>query len=115
MCSLDGPREFSAICSLVAMYVNDFRNNETVIMTSEKVGTGYTYFQRFFFLRVADGNTSAGLKTMVYSREKSFLIRSLYYCASGTPALGFANPVSKTANTSSLRIKFAISFLLSVL
>ena len=79
MCSLDGPREFSAICSLIAMYVNDFRNNETVIVTSEKVGTGYTYFQRFFFLRAADGNTSAGLKTMVYSCEKSFLIRSLHF------------------------------------
>ena len=51
-CFLDGPRKFSAICSSIAMYVNDLRNNETVIVhtpshlkavTSEKLGTGYTH------------------------------------------------------------------------
>ena len=70
MCSLaNGPRKFSAIYSLIAMnvndlrnigsliamYVHDLRNKEAVTVTSEKLGTGYNYFQRFFFFLARGG------------------------------------------------------------
>ena len=65
ICSLDGPRKFSALCSLIAMCVNDLRNNETVIVTSEKIDTGYTYFQRFFFITRGRLKYICGTKTNV--------------------------------------------------
>ena len=51
--------------NLIAMCVNDLRNNETVIVTSKKIDTGYTYFQRFFFITQGRLKYICGTKTNI--------------------------------------------------